>query len=173
MLPIVLFLHGFFASGSCIPAQSLRESFRGEADVLSPDLPLHPEQSLRFIRQLCLDRRPAVIVGNSAGSFLAQQIAVELGIPALLGNPYFMMTEFLEPRRGQQKYKAPRSDADRRIRPAAGAPVRCRHAAAAGKGGGPLRHPRHAGPFRAALSSALHPCAPLSRRAYANGGRGR
>lgn len=110
MLPIVLFLHGFFASGSCIPAQSLRESFRGEADVLSPDLPLHPEQSLRFIRQLCLDRRPAVIVGNSAGSFLAQQIAVELGIPALLGNPYFMMTEFLEPRRGLQKYKASRAD---------------------------------------------------------------
>ena len=50
MLPIVLFLHGFFASGSCIPAQSLRESFRGEADVLSPDLPLHPEQSLRDSR---------------------------------------------------------------------------------------------------------------------------
>ena len=108
MLPAVLFLHGFFASGACIPAQALRESLHGVADVLSPDLPLHPAEALRFIRQICLDRHPAVLVGNSAGSFLAQQVAAEFSLPAVLGNPYFLMTEFLEPRRGPQRYKAPR-----------------------------------------------------------------
>lgn len=106
----ILFLHGFFASGSCQMAQTLRECFEGEAEVLTPDLPLHPKAALRLIRQLCLDNHPAVIVGNSAGSFLAQQIATQLGIPALIGNPYFMMTEFLEPRRGMRHYKAPRAD---------------------------------------------------------------
>ena len=110
MLPAVLFLHGFFASGACIPAQALRESLHGVADVLSPDLPLHPAEALRFIRQICLDRHPAVLVGNSAGSFLAQQVAAEFSLPAVLGNPYFLMTEFLEPRRGPQRYKAPRAN---------------------------------------------------------------
>lgn len=110
MLPTVLFLHGFFASGACIPAQALRESLHGVADVLSPDLPLHPAEALRFIRQICLDRHPAVLVGNSAGSFLAQQVAAEFSLPAVLGNPYFLMTEFLELRRGPQRYKAPRSN---------------------------------------------------------------
>ena len=34
------------------------------------------------------------LLGNSCGSFLAQMLAPVVGIPALLGNPYFMMTEF-------------------------------------------------------------------------------
>ncbi|MGI6223468.1 MAG: YqiA/YcfP family alpha/beta fold hydrolase [Prevotella sp.] len=107
---MLLFLHGFFASGSCIPAQSLRKAFEGEEEVLSPDLPLHPNESLKMIRDLCVTRRPDVIVGNSAGSFLGQQVAAELGIPAVLGNPYFIMSEFLESRIGPHSYKSPRAD---------------------------------------------------------------
>ena len=33
-----LFLHGFYASGQCVPAIALREAFAGRADVLTPDL---------------------------------------------------------------------------------------------------------------------------------------
>ena len=48
----ILFLHGFFATGSCPMARALKEAFEGTA----------------------------------------------VGIPTLLGNPYFMMTEFLKER---------------------------------------------------------------------------
>ena len=34
----ILFLHGFYASGQCVPAVALREAFAGRADVLTPDL---------------------------------------------------------------------------------------------------------------------------------------
>ena len=34
----ILFLHGFFASGQCVPAVTLKEAFEGEADVTTPDL---------------------------------------------------------------------------------------------------------------------------------------
>lgn len=106
----ILFLHGFFASGNYAPANALKESFANSVSVLSPDLPLHPLEALSFIRRLCRQENPDVLVGNSNGAFLAQIIAAELGIRALLGNPYFEMTEFLKERIGRQQYKAPRAD---------------------------------------------------------------
>ena len=84
----ILFLHGFFASGSCIPAQALRQAFTGKAEVLTPDLPLHPKEALTFIEEICKQEKPCVLVGNSNGAFLAQIVASRLEIPALLGNPY-------------------------------------------------------------------------------------
>ena len=101
----ILFLHGFFASGQCIPAMALRETLKDKAEVLTPDLPIHPEEALRFIRELCEKEKPDILVGNSCGSFYAQMVASALDIPALLGNPHFRMTEFLEPRIGAHQYK--------------------------------------------------------------------
>lgn len=92
MIRKILFLHGFFASGACIPALALRECLNGKAQVLTPDLPLHPHEALDLIRRLCEQERPDILVGNSNGSFLAQIVAAKEGIPALLGNPHFEMT---------------------------------------------------------------------------------
>ena len=115
MIPKVLFLHGFFASGSCIPAQALKQAFEGKAEVLTPDLPLHPREALAFITKLCEREHPNVLVGNSNGSFLAQIVASHLGIPALLGNPHFEMTRFLSERIGAHEYKSPRADGRQRF----------------------------------------------------------
>lgn len=106
----ILFLHGFFASGSCVPALALKDYFRDKSEVLTPDLPMHPHEALAFIADICLIEHPQVIVGNSCGSFLGQIVASRLGLPALLGNPYFEMTKFLESRRGDHQYKSPRQD---------------------------------------------------------------
>ena len=102
----ILFLHGFFASGQCVPAVALREAFDGRADVIAPDLPLHPHEAVAFIRELIDRERPDLMVGNSCGAFYAQMLAPIVGIPALLGNPHFRMTEFLTQRIGQQQYKS-------------------------------------------------------------------
>ena len=106
----ILFLHGFFASGQCVPAQALRESFMGRAEVLTPDLPMHPKEALRFVRELIDREKPDLLIGNSCGSFYAQMLAPVVGIPALLGNPHFQMTEFLKQRIGAHQYKSPRKD---------------------------------------------------------------
>ena len=106
----IIFLHGFFASGSCVPALALKEAFANKVRVLTPDLPIHPREALFFIKQLCKDENPDLLVGNSCGSFYAQIIASETGIPTLLGNPYFKMTEFLKQRIGKHQYKSPRAD---------------------------------------------------------------
>ncbi len=106
----ILFLHGFYASGLCIPAVALREAFAGRAEVITPDLPMHPKEAIRFIRELIEDEQPDLLIGNSCGAFYAQMVAPVVGIPALLGNPHFRMTEFLKPRIGAHQYKSPRKD---------------------------------------------------------------
>lgn len=106
----ILFLHGFYASGQCVPALALRDAFKGRVEVLTPDLPMHPKEAISFIRELIDKEKPDLLVGNSCGSFYAQMLAPVVGIPALLGNPHFKMTEFLRERIGQHQYKSPRKD---------------------------------------------------------------
>ncbi|MBR5657232.1 MAG: hypothetical protein IKW98_11235 [Prevotella sp.] len=106
----ILFLHGFYASGQCIPALTLREAFEGRAQVLTPDLPIHPRMAIAQIKEICDKENPDLLVGNSCGSFYAQMLAPIVGVPALLGNPHFQMTEFLKPRIGEHQYKSPRKD---------------------------------------------------------------
>ena len=106
----ILFLHGFYASGQCVPALALKEALAGKAEVLSPDLPMHPKEAICYIRDLIDREKPDALVGNSCGAFYAQMIAPIVGLPALLGNPHFKMTEFLKPRIGAHQYKSPRQD---------------------------------------------------------------
>ena len=105
-----MFLHGFYASGQCVPALTLREEFAGRAEVLIPDLPMHPQAALQFIRELIDREQPDILVGNSCGAFYAQMLAPVVGIPALLSNPHFQMSEFLRQRIGEHQYKSPRKD---------------------------------------------------------------
>ena len=106
----ILFLHGFYASSQCVPAMALKEALEGKAEVLTPDLPIHPKETINYIRDLIDKENPDMLVGNSCGSFYAQMIAPIVGLPALLGNPHFKMTEFLKPRIGAHQYKSLRQD---------------------------------------------------------------
>ena len=106
----ILFLHGFFASGSCVPALALKQYFDGRATVLTPDLPLQPDEAIRDIRAVIDRERPALLVGNSCGSFYAQMLSSIVGVPTLLGNPHFEMSKFLKERIGRHEYKSARAD---------------------------------------------------------------
>ena len=89
----ILFLHGFFATGSCPMALALKEAFEGQAIVLTPDLPLHPKVALKNIHAIIDQEKPNLLLGNSCGAFLAQMLSPIVGIPTLLGNPHFKMTD--------------------------------------------------------------------------------
>ncbi len=83
MKKTIIFLHGFYASGSCVPAQAIREALDGQVEVITPDLPLHPKEALSYIHDLCDRYQPDLLVGNSCGSFYTQQLAPVVGVPAL------------------------------------------------------------------------------------------
>ena len=111
----ILFLHGFFASGQCVPALALHDAFANKAQVLAPDLPTHPQMALEQITEICEKERPDLLVGNSCGAFYAQMLVPVVGIPALLGNPHFQMTAFLKERIGEHEYKSPRRDGNQKF----------------------------------------------------------
>ncbi len=52
----ILFLHGFFATGSCPMARALKEAFEGTAVVLTPDLPLHPKDPYFMMTEFLKER---------------------------------------------------------------------------------------------------------------------
>ena len=79
------------------------------AEVIAPDLPLYPEDAVTFVGKLCQEHRPQVIVGSSCGAFYAQMYASPMR-KIILVNPFFRMSEFLEPRIGLRQYKSPRLD---------------------------------------------------------------
>ena len=114
-MKMIVFLHGFYASGQCVPAVALREAFAGRAEVITPDLPMHPKEAVGYIRELIADVKPDLLIGNSCGAFYAQIVAPVVGIPALLGNPHFQMTEFLKQRIGEHEYKSPRKDGNQKF----------------------------------------------------------
>ena len=111
----ILFLHGFFASGQCIPALALRACLEGRVEVLTPDLSTHPKQALELIKETIENEKPDLLLGNSCGAFYAQMLAPVVGIPALLGNPHFQMTAFLKTRVGVHQFKSPRKDGNQQF----------------------------------------------------------
>lgn len=106
----ILFLHGFTSSGDCEIARTLRSEMAGTAEVVAPDLPLHPFEALGMLKYLCDAEAFDLIVGSSCGAFYGQQLVRFTGVPAILVSPFLRMTEFLAPRIGSHEYKSPRAD---------------------------------------------------------------
>lgn len=111
----ILFLHGFTSSGSCGIAAVLREELEGVAEVVAPDIALHPQEAMARLLDLCDAQRFDLIVGSSCGAFYGQQLVRFTGLPAVLVSPFFKMTEFLEPRLGWHEYKSERKDGNQQF----------------------------------------------------------
>lgn len=73
----------------------------------APDLPLYPEEAITLVGKLCQEHLPQIIVGSSCGAFYAQMYVCAMR-KVILVNPFFRMSEFLEPRIGLRQYKSPR-----------------------------------------------------------------
>ena len=53
----ILYLHGFFSSGSCEVANALKGALADKVRVLTPDLPIRPKEALTSIIDLFKDDR--------------------------------------------------------------------------------------------------------------------
>lgn len=106
----ILFLHGLNWSGSCPIARALQTELADIAEVVSPDLPVDPEEAIATILDICDRWQPDLLVGSSYGAFLGQQTVKIAGCPALMCSPMFRMADFLESRLGVHDFKSPRAD---------------------------------------------------------------
>ena len=60
----IVYLHGLGSSGATQTADYLRNKL-SEVEVISPDIPLRPEEALQVLNRLCYEVKPNIIVGNA------------------------------------------------------------------------------------------------------------
>lgn len=102
----ILFIHGLASSGAYKMASTLRILIKG-SEVISPDVPIEPDEALDLLEGICRNENPGLVVGLSLGGFWAQKLR---GRRKILINPDFHISALLESMIGEVKYLSPRAD---------------------------------------------------------------
>lgn len=103
----LMYLHGFGSSAASGTVKTLRE-FLPDFDVVAPDIPVDPAEALPFLRGLCMNEVPDVVVGTSMGGMYAQQMR---GYNRICVNPAFEMSKKSKMLTvGTHEYFKPRKD---------------------------------------------------------------
>lgn len=84
----IIYLHGFMSAGDTPKSQALKQAF-GDANVISIDLPIHPNDVITTIDKIVRQVKvyPIVFVGTSLGGFYANYFAQKYDCPGILVNP--------------------------------------------------------------------------------------
>ena len=69
----IIYLHGLGPSGEDKTAVFLRMKLRYSVAV-SPDIPLEPMTALQYLKDLCVDIAPDLVIGTAMGAMYAQQL---------------------------------------------------------------------------------------------------
>jgi predicted esterase YcpF (UPF0227 family) len=104
----IMYVHGFASSGQSGTVKRLRVVFPG-ATVIAPDLPIHPEEAIALLRQLCADEQPDLILGTSMGGMYTEQLR---GFDRICINPALCIADTMHEHglTGTQTFQNPRQD---------------------------------------------------------------
>jgi len=95
----IIYLHGLGSSGATQTAEYLRVKLRYPV-VVSPDIPLEPITALQYLKDLCVDINPDLVIGTAMGAMYAQQLK---GYKKILINPVFHLSEVMRQNLGINK----------------------------------------------------------------------
>lgn len=84
----LIYFHGFGSSAQSGTIRTLRKMLP-DFEVIAPDIPVDPADALPFLKQLCEDEQPDVVIGTSMGGMYAQQM---FGFKRICVNPAFEMS---------------------------------------------------------------------------------
>lgn len=84
----IVYLHGFGSAGNSPKSQALKAVF-GDDAVISPDLPMDPDEVIAKIATIVHENKeyPIIFVGTSLGGFYANYFAQRYDAPCVLVNP--------------------------------------------------------------------------------------
>lgn len=84
----IVYFHGFGSSHASGTVEILRRELPND-EIVAPDIPIDPVDALPYLKQLCADENPDLIIGTSMGGMYAQQMRKYRRI---LVNPAFNMS---------------------------------------------------------------------------------
>jgi len=104
----VMYVHGFASSGQSGTVTRIREVLT-EAEVIAPDLPIHPEEAMALLYKICETEKPDLIIGTSMGGMYAEMLH---GFDRILVNPAMQMGDTMKEHGmiGAQHFQNPRQD---------------------------------------------------------------
>ena len=104
----VLYCHGFASSGQSGTVTRLRQVLP-EARVIAPDIPIHPQEAIALLHDVCEKEKPDLIIGTSMGGMYAEQLR---GYNRICVNPALEMGETMKAHglTGTQQFQNPRLD---------------------------------------------------------------
>ena len=104
----VLYVHGFASSGQSGTVTRIREVLT-QATVIAPDIPIHPEEAITLLNNVCETERPDLIIGTSMGGMYAEMLR---GYDRILVNPALRMGDTMKEHGmiGAQHFQNPRQD---------------------------------------------------------------
>ena len=104
----ILYVHGFGSSGQSGTVTRIREVLP-QATVIAPDLPVHPEEAMALLHEVCEQEHPNLIIGTSMGGMYAEML---YGYDRILVNPALQMGDTMKEHgmTGAQHFSNPRQD---------------------------------------------------------------
>lgn len=104
----ILYVHGFGSSGQSGTVTRIREVLP-QATVIAPDLPIHPEEAMALLHEVCEQEQPDLIIGTSMGGMYAEML---YGYDRILVNPALQMGDTMKEHGmiGAQHFSNPRQD---------------------------------------------------------------
>ena len=92
MKKTIVYLHGYGSSGLTGTAGYLRQKLP-EYEVLTPDIPVDPQEALPFLRKYCKDHHADLVIGTSMGGMYAMQLQ---DYKRICVNPALRMSELTD-----------------------------------------------------------------------------
>ena len=102
----IMYVHGFGSSAQSGTVAMLR-SLLPNTEIVARDIPLHPEEAVAMLRQMCGEEQPDLIIGTSMGGMYTEMLK---GHDRILVNPAFEMGETMSKFTGKQVFQNPRQD---------------------------------------------------------------
>lgn len=104
----IMYVHGFGSSGQSGTVARIREVFPNTT-VIAPDLPIHPQEAMDLLRQVCETEKPDLVIGTSMGGMYTEML---YGYDRILVNPAFQMGDTMKDHGmiGAQHFSNPRQD---------------------------------------------------------------
>lgn len=104
----ILYVHGFASSAQSGSVTRIRQVLPS-ARVLAYDIPLHPQEAITLLKDVCAQENPDLIVGISMGGMYTEML---YGYDRILLNPAFEMGETMKDHGmiGAQRFLNPRQD---------------------------------------------------------------
>lgn len=84
----IIYFHGFGSSHASGTVEILRRELVDDK-VIAPDIPIDPAEALPYLKDLCQQEQPDLIIGTSMGGMYAQQMR---DYSRILVNPAFTMS---------------------------------------------------------------------------------